>query len=185
MPEAPHAALCGRCLRRPPPFERALAVFRYASPLDELVKALKFHGRLAHARLLGELLAAAAAGLPGPLPQGLIPVPLHRTRLAERGFNQALEIARPVARALDIPLAPGAARRLRPTAAQTGLEPRQRRANVRGAFAIARLPPVRHVAIVDDVMTTGHTAAELARALRRTGVRRVEVWCVARAVTRG
>ena len=126
------------------------------------------------------VLAAALAPRVEPLPARLVPVPLHRNRLRRRGYNQAVELARPLGRALGLPVAPRLCRRQRPTPAQAELTGSDRRRNVRGAFAVAA-PVPRHVAIVDDVVTTGSTVGELARVLRRAGAERVEVWAVARA----
>ncbi len=116
------------------------------------------------------------------LPELIIPVPLHRARLRRRGFNQALEIARPVARRLDLKLESRAIRRVRSTSAQMDLPARKRRANIRGAFAVRAGLAATHVALIDDVVTTGATVNELSRVLRRAGVERVEVWVCARAV---
>ncbi len=172
--------VCGQCLRHPPVFQRAVGVFHYSSPIDYLIHQLKFRGSLTAARLLGQLMAARLAQSPGPLPQLLIPVPLHRHRLRERGYNQAVELARPIARALCIPMATCCIR-ARHTAAQSALLPAERRRNVRGAFQVASSPAAKHVAIIDDVMTTGHTVGELARILRGNGVEHVQVWACARA----
>lgn len=178
--------LCGHCQRQPPAFDRVIAPFRYAAPLDHLVQRLKFHQDLAMARLLGQLLAEHLARQPGPRPALLLPVPLHRRRLAERGYNQSLEIGRVLRARLDIPLAPALARRVRHTEAQTTLPARGRRGNLRGAFRLAAAGPLpAHVAILDDVLTTGSTAGELARLLRAAGARQVEVWVLARAAGRG
>ena len=173
--------LCGACLRRPPPFAATVAPYRYASPVDHLIWQLKFRGRLAPARTLGRLLADAVRGREGPLPECLVPVPLHRRRLASRGYNQALELARPLARELGLPLAPRLVVRTQATPPQAERTGRERRRNVRGVFTVPQPPAVRHVAIVDDVVTSGATVAELAQALRRAGVERVEVWALARA----
>lgn len=176
----PAGVLCGACQRRPPPFARALAALRYETPIPTLVGAAKFRGRLNHARLLGQLLADAARELPAPWPQVLVPVPLHPTRLAGRGYNQSLEIARVVGRALDLPVDGACCRRVLATPPQAGLDEPTRRRTIRGAFA-ARTPlPWQQVAILDDVVTTGSTVSELTRVLRRAGARRVEVWAVAR-----
>jgi len=180
--EAPAGAVCGRCRRAPPAFAAAFAPYRYEWPLDRLVVALKFQHRLAAARVLGTLLAEAlalriAAG--AARPQAIVPVPLHAQRLAARGYNQAAELARPVALALGLPLL-DAGRRVRNTAAQSGLAYRERRHNVAGAFVLAHPVPYAHVAILDDVLTTGHTAGECVRALHAGGVATVEVWTVAR-----
>jgi ComF family protein len=176
---------CGRCQHRPPPFAATRTVFRYAPPLDRLVQGLKFGRRLDHARLLGGLLADHLAGQDGPRPEMLLPVPLHPRRLRQRGFDQALELARPLARRLDLPLVAAGCRRLRDTAAQSGLPAAERRRNVRGAFAVDTPVGGRRVALIDDVVTTGSTVTALARAVVAAGAERVEVWCVARAARDG
>lgn len=173
--------LCGRCQRRPPSFDRTFALFRFAPPVDGLVRSLKFRQKLACGRILGTLLASALAADNAPLPDLLVPVPLHARRQRQRGYNQALELTRPVARRLGVPVAARRCRRVRETAAQAELDAGDRGANVRGAFAWRGPPPPLHVAIVDDVVTTGHTVEEVARVLRRLGAQRVEVWCAARA----
>lgn len=175
------ATECGRCLRRPPDFDSALAPLIYGFPVDRLLQRFKFHGDLAAGRLLAATLLSAASAAPGARPATLIPVPLHRTRLRERGYNQALELARPISRQLGIPLAPDALERVRPTRAQSELGALDRRRNVRGAFAVRGRTLPDHVALVDDVMTTGATLSECARVLKRAGVARVDVWVVARA----
>ncbi len=172
--------VCGRCLAVPPAFDAAWVPFRYAHPLDALVRALKFHRRLAVARTLGALLADSAAARAAPAPAALLPVPLHPARLRSRGFNQAAEIARAAARRLGLPVLEGYALRVRATAAQSDLPRAARARNVAGAFALRRPLPVRHVALVDDVITTGQTLAALARALKAAGVETVEAWAVAR-----
>lgn len=175
-------APCGECQRRPPPYSHVHAPFRYEHPLDFLIQDLKFNGRLACAPLLGTLLAETLAGRDAPLPERIIPVPLHRTRLWRRGFNQSLEIARTVSARLGVPLDTTSCTRVAATAPQSGLPAAERRRNVRGAFAVRKKPlPWRHVAVLDDVVTTGHTAAELARALKQAGAETVEVWACARA----
>jgi ComF family protein len=179
-PATPPGSLCGRCQHDPPHFDLCHAPYLYAPPLDRLLTGLKFNARLAHARLLATLLGDAIHRTRADPPDLLVPVPLHAARLRERGFNQAVELARPLAASLGIPLGAGLVTRTRPSAPQSGLQRSLRRANVRGAFAVVRAPPARHVALVDDVLTTGHTASEIAKALKRAGVERVEVWVVAR-----
>lgn len=171
---------CGRCQRQTPAFDATEALFHYRPPVDYLVKRLKFSGELALGPLLGELLAVHIGRRTGPLPQQLIPVPLHPARQRERGFNQAAELARCVGRRLRIPLARHLCERRRNTGPQSLLPLNARRLNLRDAF-VARGPCAAHVAIVDDVMTTGHTANELARVLRQAGAKRIEVWVIARA----
>lgn len=179
LPPAAGVELCPGCLRRPAPFTAACVPLHYATPADWLIVQLKFHRRLSHARLLGALLAAHAAGT--DCPDALIPMPLHRRRWRERGYNQAAEIAAETGRRLGRPVWRTAVRRTRPTAPQMELPAARRRANVRGAFAASETVSGRHLAIVDDVATTGHTAAELARTLRRAGARRIDLYCAARA----
>lgn len=176
------APLCGECLKHEPPFARAWAPFRYEHPLDLLEARFKFHADLAAGRVLSSLMIERAAVHVPDRPDLLVPVPLHAARLRERGYNQALELARPLARVFGIPLHTEALRRTRATPPQTGLDAKTRRRNLRDAFAIAasaRLP--EHVALIDDVMTTGATLRECARVLRRAGVARVDVWALARA----
>ena len=175
----PAPGACGECLQQPPPLAETHAAFLYGFPLDRLVPRLKFHNDLAAGRLLSELMAETFAALPRP--QALVPVPLHATRLRQRGYDQALELAKPLAQALDIPLHAEALRRQRATAAQSELDADARQRNLRGAFALQpghALP--EHVALVDDVMTTGATLQAAAKTLRRAGVLRVDAWVCAR-----
>ena len=172
--------ICGKCQQHPPAFDRTFAPLLYQPPVDFLIKGLKFGGRLAAARLLGEWLGEVLQQQGGELPEYLIPVPLHPSRLRERGFNQSLELARPVARRLGIPLLPHGVRRIRHTQPQTQLDVEARRSNIRGAFAVNQPVSARYVAILDDVITTGSTVNEIARVLRAAGVEEIEVWACAR-----
>ncbi|MGE5794017.1 MAG: ComF family protein [Bacteroidota bacterium] len=174
---SPGGATCGACTTRPPSFDATLAPWRYEFPVDRLVLALKFGRRLALAEAFGAALAERAAGR---RVDALVPMPLGRARLAERGFNQALEIARHLARLTGIALAPAIAHRVRDTAPQTGLPHDERAANVRGAFACDADGAGRTFAVIDDVMTTGASLEELARTLKHAGAARVENWVVAR-----
>lgn len=173
-------APCAGCRADPPPYDRLLAPLRYAFPIDRLLVGLKFRERLEHGRLLGTLLAGwlreAAPDLPRGLP--LLPMPLHRARLAERGFNQAAELARIVAPALEARVVPELAVRLRPTPPQSTLDAAARRRNLAGAFAARDVPS--RLLVLDDVVTTGATARELCRSLRTAGCERVTVIALAR-----
>jgi ComF family protein len=180
LPLPVSAPACGACLRHPPPLHQAHAALTYGFPIDRLLPRFKFHADLACGRLLSQLMIEAFAALPRP--EALIPLPLHRARLRSRGYDQALELARPLARALDMALLDGALKRRRDTAPQSLLDAAARRRNLRDAFAVAEnvgLP--RHVVLVDDVMTTGATLHVAAKALRRAGVARVDAWVCARA----
>jgi ComF family protein len=150
--------------------------------VDHFIRELKFHQQLGLAQLLGGQLARQL--LPEtPRPDLIIPVPLHRARLRERGYNQALEIARPVARALGVALDFRSLVRVRATAPQTGMTVKARRKNLRGAFALRDDEVVRNrrVALVDDVMTTGSTVQAAAQCLRASGAMEVNIWVIARA----
>jgi ComF family protein len=174
-------ASCGACLREPPPLAAVHAAFLYTFPLDRLLPRFKFHHDLAAGHLLAATMVDAFAGLPRP--DALVPVPLHLGRLRSRGYDQAHELARPLAAALDVPLQPGLLRRIRATAPQSDLDAGARRGNVRGAFVPVRPTGARmpaHVALVDDVMTTGATLHAAALALHRAGVARVDAWVCAR-----
>lgn len=178
--DQPSGSLCGGCQRHPPPFAAAYAALRYEEPVAALIAGAKFRGRLNLTRLLGHCLVRALAEQGAPRPQRIIPVPLHPARLRTRGYNQALEIARIPARYWGLTIDTRSCARTRATAPQMGLEHDARRRNVRGAFLVRKPPTVEHVAIVDDVVTTGQTASELARALKRSGVARIDLWAAAR-----
>ena len=177
----PAKTVCGRCLKHPPAFARSVALYRYLPPADHLIRLLKFHQGLGQARSLGWALALRVDR--ESLPDLIVPIPLHRTRLRERGYNQALEIARPVARRLELPLVPSLLARLRSTPPQAGLDRRARQRNMKNAFEVTNPDKVRgqHIALVDDVMTSGSTAEAAARVLLRAGAKSVVVWVVARA----
>jgi len=175
---APGGQVCGICLRRPPAFDRTLAAFSYGFPVDRLLHAFKYGGNLALVDALAQPLARLVAVQPRP--DLLLPMPLHPSRLKERGFNQSLEIAKPISSWLDIPLEACACRRTRDTPTQAGLKLRERRRNVRGAFACDLDLSGKSVAVLDDVMTTGATLEEISRVLRRSGATTISAWVVAR-----
>jgi ComF family protein len=183
----PGGGTCGVCQSYPPAYDATIAAVDYAAPLDHLVLQLKFSARLPLAPWFAEMLRDAVLAKPGlPLPQLLCPVPLGPSRLVERGYNQALEIARPLSRMLGVPLEPQLAQRQLDTRAQSGVSPHDRAENIRGAFAIADPDRVegRHVGIVDDVMTSGHTLEELAVTFKRFGAARVTNFVFARTPPR-
>ncbi len=175
------AGCCTRCRTHLPAYDRVFAPFCYQAPVDFLIRRLKFNGRLSHARLLGELFALALAERGGPWPDCLVPVPLHPRRLRARGFNQALELARPVARSLNLPLLAEALHRVRHTSPQTGLDARARQTNLAGAFMPGQPLSGLRVALFDDVMTTASTVTECARILRAGGATDIEIWVIGRA----
>lgn len=171
--------LCPTCRRRAPPFAAALAAFRYGAPIDQAIHALKYRADFLAAHWLGAAVAERVREQGLVLPEWLLPVPLHAQRLRLRGYNQAQELARVVGRQLQRPVLPQLAQRVRATADQIGRDAAARRANVRAAFRVHDVAG-RHLALIDDVMTTGSTAAELARTCLRAGAARVDVWVVAR-----
>jgi ComF family protein len=173
---SPAGAVCGSCLNHPPHFDATLALWRYEFPCDGLVQALKYRAWLALAGFFARSLAAR----PVPEVDLIVPMPLHPKRLAERGFNQALEIARHLGR----PIAPRGVLRVKHTPPQTELPYEERAKNVRGAFLCKLDLSGASVAVLDDVMTTGATLNELARALKRAGAARVENLVIARTVPR-
>jgi ComF family protein len=173
------ATACGHCQRRPPPLTVAHAAFRYEPPLDRLLPRLKFHQDLAAGRLLGGLMAEALSD--AERPDVLIPLPLHNNRLRSRGFDQTLELAKPLARTLRIPLLDDVLIRIRETAPQSRLDAPARRRNLRRAFAVnPHIALPAHVVLVDDVMTTGATLHAAANVLLHAGVLRVDAWVCAR-----
>jgi ComF family protein len=173
--------ICGACLHDPPPFCRSFVPFRYAYPLDHLVRGLKFRNELACGRVLGQMFAGSLLARAQSLPEAIIPVPLARRRYRQRGYNQASELALAIRRATGVPVMSDVAIRQRETAEQAGLDRTARRRNLTGAFAAVAPLRARHVAIVDDVVTTGSTVRELAAVLRDAGAEEIEVWALARA----
>jgi ComF family protein len=159
-------------------FDAIFARYEYRFPVDRLVQRFKYAGDLAIGKWLSMQLALGLCA--APVPQLLVPMPITRARLRERGFNQAVEIARVVSRVVRVPAAPRALERTRDAPPQSGLGRRARRANLRDAFACPRPLGARHVALVDDVVTTGATADAAARVLKRAGVERVDLWALAR-----
>lgn len=185
LPLPTHGLPCGECLKRPPPFTRVEAVWRYGFPVDSLITRFKHQGNWPHGRLLGALLArhlehAFNEGFPRPA--ALLPVPLAPPRLRKRGFNQAQMLARWLSKELDIALRDDWLQRVEDGPPQQGLDAAARRRNLRHAFALAPRAEAKglHVALVDDVLTTGTTAHFLARLLKRAGATRVDVYCLAR-----
>lgn len=180
---SPAGAICGRCLARPPHFDATVAALAYRFPADVLVHAFKFRGELALARLLAGLLAARIGR--EQRVDYVVPVPISAARLRERGYNQALEIARHVGSATAARLAPELCERVRETPAQTDLPWAERAKNVRGAFRVPRPLQGAAVAVLDDVMTTGATLDEIAATLKRAGAAHVAGWVVARTFPPG
>ena len=178
--ELARPALCGACLQHPPAFDACVAPFRYAFPVDRMIQGLKYRRQLYYGRILGQLLSRQVAHR-GTRPELVIPVPLALDRYRERGFNQARELALPLCKSLGLRLCSDLVERRRATREQAGLDRKERLKNTRDAFALVAPLPARHVAIIDDVVTTGSTANEVAKLLRGAGAEWIEVWAPARA----
>jgi ComF family protein len=171
---------CGACLRRPPLFDASCIPFRFAYPIDHMVRRLKYGGVIAMGRVLGESFSRRTM-LSGTAPELLLPVPLAQRRFRERGYNQAIVLAEHISMNARVALRTDLLVRTRETQVQAGLDQRARRRNIHDAFEVVAPLPATHVAILDDVVTTGSTVNELARMLKQAGVKRVDVWAIARA----
>jgi ComF family protein len=187
-------AACPRAVPDPPvapeaaSIDGAFCLFAYEDPVDQLILRLKFNGDLACARVLGTLFARAHRAAQRPMPDCLVPMPLHRSRYIERGFCQTSELARHITRRLRrsdgsrLPIRGDLLQRVRATRAQSALPASERAANLKGAFACpAGVALPRRIALLDDVLTTGNTARAATEALRRSGAQYVELWCCAQA----
>lgn len=186
LPAEYNGEICGHCPILEPVIDRIVSALVYEYPIDRLIAMAKFQRRIDTAFALGELLANFLSDrfITGDLamPDLIVPVPLHPRRVAQRGFNQANEIAGPLARRLDIPLETKSCRRIRNTVEQTRIDAAERFKNTRNAFAVAVDLEGRHIAVVDDVITTGSTARALARCLQHAGARHIQIWTVARTI---
>ncbi len=172
--------LCPNCLTNSPAFDETFAPFLHHRAIRYLILQLKFHQHYPSARLLGNLMADYLQKTV-ELPDCIIPVPLHKNRYRERGFNQSIEIARVISQRLNLPLDIHSCIRHRDTAHQVGLTGEERHDNIKNAFSISPTFKAKHVAIIDDVMTTGSTVHELAFALKTAGCHRVQIWVCAKA----
>ncbi|TAK75367.1 MAG: ComF family protein [Gammaproteobacteria bacterium] len=175
--------LCHTCHHQPPPFDRTFALFPYQSPITQLIIQLKFQHRLPIAKSFADLLIQRLQTTwyrRQKLPDLIIPMPLHPHRLRERGFNQAVEIAKPVAKKLGIPLDLHGIKRTKHTQAQSALPALERKRNITNAFTAYRDYSGLTLAVVDDVVTTGQTMAECCHVLKQHGARQIDVWCCAR-----
>lgn len=179
LPPGADGALCGECQQHPPRYASVHAPFRYAAPIDRLIQGAKYNARFDWLDLLANRLTEHIR-IRATEVDAIVPVPLHRSRLRSRGYNQALELARPLAKNLRLPLHRGI-ERVRSTPAQIAMSLEDRRRNVRNAFAASGEFTGQRLALVDDVMTSGATVQAVTRCLRQAGAASVEVWIVARA----
>jgi ComF family protein len=165
---------CPRCLKKAPPVDSAWAAFRLEAPVQQAIHSLKYGAGFLQRQLLAELMAQKLGRRWQPLPELIIPVPLYPIRLIRRGYNQVLELALVIKHSLDIGVDAKAAKRIIKTSDQIGLSRAQRQRNLRNAFVVGARVAGKHIALLDDVMTTGATLTELARAARKTGAARIE-----------
>ena len=178
----PAGELCGDCLRSPPPFDIAFSPLRYHHPVDHLVQLLKYADNPAMGRMMGRYLGGELYAIRStPWPDAIVPVALHRDRLRERGYNQALEISRSVSRMIGIPVDKSLVLRCKPTSPQVGRTKKDRQQNMLNAFKLKRPPRFDHYAIIDDVITSGATMRAIAGVLRAGGVEKIEIWSFTRA----
>lgn len=173
------SGVCGRCLSSPPSFDACFCAFRYAPPIDTNIQQFKYSERPELARSLAQLMATEILATGLEMPELLIPTPMHIARLRRRGYNQAALLARALGQILGLEARQDILRKHRLTAPQVELSLKARRRNVRGSFEIQQQPTVKHVAIVDDVLTTGSTAAEMSKVLKQNGVDYIQVWALA------
>jgi len=173
---------CGRCLDAPPAFDSCFCPFRFESPIKELIQTFKYGEKPEGAKALARLVSTEIMANNLPMPDLLIPVPLHINRLRARGFNQSLQLSKELTKLLKIPFANNIIEKHRMTSAQTQLGLKQRKVNLRGSFRFCTKPTAKTVAIIDDVFTTGSTAAEIAKVLKRNGVNEVHLWGIAHTI---
>ena len=173
--------ICGQCLKKPPIQDSSLSLYRYEQAVPRMMSALKYHRQIQLADICArEFIAYHSLATP---PDLLLPIPLHPSRLRQRGYNQSLLFADTLAQLLKIPCRPELLKRVKKTATQTQLNAKQRHKNMRQAFKYDSSFVPEHVAIIDDVMTSGATTHEAARVLKRAGVETIEVWTIARAIS--
>lgn len=174
--------ICGHCIKEPPHFDQAFIAYPFEEPLRSLLHQFKYHNGLYLGSFLSHLMLQAWKE-PSTKPQCLIPVPMHPYRLKTRGFNQAAILTKSLARKINLPYDLTSCKKIINTAPQAGLNSQQRQKNLTGAFYTAPLP-YEHVALVDDLLTTGNTANEIALSLKKAGVTKVDVWCCARTIVK-
>ena len=174
--------LCGNCLSHHYYYDRVYSPYLYSEEISYLIRKFKYQKKIHYANVLSALFIQQTEHLPDfQLPQAIIPVPMHNKRLRQRGFNQALELSRSLASWFQLPLDYTSMIRNRYTSIQAGLLATERQKNMRQAFAIKKNLMYDHIALVDDVMTTGSTVNEAARVLKKSGIKQVDVWTIARA----
>ncbi len=171
---------CGKCLSSPPTFDQCFCPFEYASPISDDICRLKYGDQPQISRQLASLFLNELQQYGLVRPQALVAVPMHPAKLRERGFNQSIQLAKQLGKALDIPVLQGILAKTTITPRQATQTLTQRKTNVAGSFSIQESVPYQHVAIVDDVVTTGATVEEISKILKKNGVDYIQVWGIAR-----
>jgi len=185
--KSPQSSTCGQCTKTSPVYDYCWSPFVYSQPLEWMIQQLKFNQKLNFAPLLSNLMAEKICEnvsqhlFENNKPDVIIPMPLHNRRLKQRGFNQSHLLIKPIAKILELPIDLNSCKRVRDTEHQTGKNARQRQQNIKNAFAFDNRRSYQHVTIFDDVVTTGSSVSELSKILKTGGVKRVDVWCLARA----
>ncbi|MFK8066858.1 MAG: ComF family protein [Gammaproteobacteria bacterium] len=174
--------ICGSCLNNAPFYQQSLIPLQYNFPVTSLVKQLKFNNKFIYSEILSQILLEKIQQGSSSFPEYIIPVPLHFYRLIKRGFNQSELIAKSLSCQLEIPVDLKCCKRIRNTPHQTGFTINERNKNIRNAFSVNGTFSAKHIAIVDDVVTTGSTVNELARMFQKSGVEKIEIWAAARTI---
>ena len=175
-----HESLCGHCQRCPPVFDSVIAPLRYQDPIDQMLCALKYHQQLSFARTAAGLITDTVRESGEPMPDLLIGVPMTHRAVRKRGLNQAVFLARLIGRQLGIPAKSTLIKKLRETDRQSTLNASKRQRNLKGAFHCKGSLEDKHIALVDDILTTGATANEISKVLKAAGANRVDIWVCAR-----
>ncbi len=177
---SPASLKCGTCTTKQPNFTKTVALFKYQYPTNNLIKAFKYNNRPELANCFADRLTKKLLCEEGAMPKTLLPTPLHSKRQRHRGYNQSLELAHQLGKKLGIDVNSSLCRRIKNTAPQSKLPMKRRKENVKGAFQLIDHKMPGHIAIIDDVITTGATVDEIAGLLIKAGCQRVDVWSVAR-----
>jgi ComF family protein len=176
----PSSQLCGHCLTTPPEQQLSFSAYPYQDPIDRLIIDFKFNNKLYLSDFFAEQMICKLN--PNKLPELLIPIPLHPNRLKHRGYNQSFELAKSLSKQLTIPSSNGYLERIIDTQSQSSMPFKQRKQNIQHAFKGTLSRPPKHIALIDDVLTTGHTANAAAKILRQAGATMIEVWTIARTI---
>lgn len=174
------AQLCGRCLSKPPEQHASMSLYKYQDPVDRLIADFKFKDKLYLSQFFAEQMVSKLNSR--TLPELLIPIPLHPHRLKQRGYNQSFELAKSLSKYLTIPVSNNYLERIINTQSQSSMPFKQRKKNIQHAFRATDKQPPKHIALIDDVLTTGHTANAAAKTLKKVGVITIEVWTIARTI---